>query len=197
MSDNKEEKRASKLSSLIGQAKDNPNSSQYTVHYSENNWETCEEVNLIVNDDITINELMDKAIQKFKTELYYDNIDKRRYVVRIFKKKKKIPNIEYPVCNLDSKVSDFGKSHFCLVENEEKEENEVEKDDINENIQINKEKEKLTNNDNVVVKNVVSLENKHKTNQNNNFSDNSNNTGKTIENKEEGNKPNCRSCFIF
>ena len=196
MSDNQEVKKTSKLSSLIGQSQENTNSSQYTVHYSENNWETSEEINLILNDEATIKELMDTAIQKFKTELYYDNIDKRKYVVRIFKKKKKIPNIEYPVCNLDSKVGDFGKTHFCLVENEG-EENEVEKDDINENMQINKEQEKQTNNDDVVVKNVISLENKNKINQNKISSDNSNNIGETKDIKEKDNKPNCRSCFIF
>ena len=186
MSDNQEVKKTSKLSSLIGQAQENQNSSQFTVHYSENNWETSEEVNIILNDEATINELMETAIQKFKTELYYDNIDKKKYVVRIFKKKKKIPNLEYPVCNLDSRVADFGKSHFCLVENEG-EENEEKKDDINENIQINEEKEKQS----------ISLENKNKANQNNNPNNNSNNKGETIENKEKGNKPNCRSCFIF
>ena len=196
MSDNQEVKKTSKLSSLIGQAQENQNSSQFTVHYSENNWETTEEVNLILNDESTINELMETAIQKFKTELYYDNIDKKKYVVRIFKKKKKIPNLEYPVCNLDSKVGDFGKSHFCLVENEG-EENDVQKDDINENIQINEEKEKQNKNDDVITKNVISLENKNKANQNNNSSDNSNNIGETKENKEKDNKPNCRSCFIF
>ena len=43
----------------------------------------------------------------------------------------------------------------------------------NKIIQINEEKEKQSKNDDVVVKNVISLENKNKANQNNNPNNNS------------------------
>ena len=49
------------------------------------------------------------------------NIKDKKFFVRIFKKKKKIPNEEYPICNFDSKVKDYGKSHFCLVDEENSE----------------------------------------------------------------------------
>ena len=105
-----EEKKKSKLSSLIDHAQENNNTSQYIVHYSENNWETNEEINLFLDENATINQLIEESIQKFKNELFYDSIDKKKFIVRIFKKKKKIPNTEYPICNPNSNVKDFGKS---------------------------------------------------------------------------------------
>ena len=202
MVENIEEKRKSRISSLIK----NSNIPQYIIHYSENNWETCEEIHLFLDDEATIGELLNESIQKFKTELYYDDIDKKKFNVRIFKKKKKIPNNEYPICNIDSKVKDFDKTHFCLVEKKERENsNEEQKDDINENIQINEEKEKRTTNDNEIKNDNNYINNINYTNKNqiNNNSNNNNNIGETKDekeiekNNERINKQNCRPCLIF
>ena len=81
-------KRTSKLTSLIAAENEGLNGLQITVYYSENNWETCEEVNLILDDSTTINQLIDSAVYKFKKELFYDNIDKKQFNVMLFKKKK-------------------------------------------------------------------------------------------------------------
>ena len=194
-----EEKKKSKLSSLIDQAQENNNTSQYTVHYSENNWETNEEINLFLDENATINQLIEESIQKYKNELFYDNIDKKKFIVRIFKKKKKIPNTEYPICNPNSNVKDFGKSHFCLVENENEEEGKViEKEDKldeknNMTEKINKEKE--IKNDNID-KNDNSSKNVKDTNEKNN-SNNNNNVGDIENTNTKNNKPNCRPCIIF
>ena len=109
-------KKSSKLSKMIESTNEEFNGLQIFVYYSENNWETCEEIELIVDDNMTINQLIDSAIYKFKNELSYDNIDTKQFNVMLFKKKKKIPNDEYPICNFESKVKDYGKSFFCLVE---------------------------------------------------------------------------------
>ena len=114
--DGGEVKRTSKLTAMISQEDDGFNGLQITVYYSENNWETCEEVNLVVDENTTINQLIDSAVYKFKTELFYENIDKKHFIVMLFKKKKKIPNDEYPACNPESKVKDYGKNCFCLIE---------------------------------------------------------------------------------
>ena len=145
--EDKEVKRTSKLTSLIGQETDNFAGLQITVYYSENNWETCEEINLILDDNTTINQLIDASVYKFKTELFYDNIDKKQFKVKLFKKKTKKPNDEYPICNPESRVKNYGKTHFCLVEdistkNEGhniKKENNVESNNINENGNVNNE----------------------------------------------------------
>ena len=133
---NKEEgevKRTSKLTAMLSAENEGVNGLQITVFYSENNWETCEEVNLVLDENTTINQLTDSAIYKFKTELFYDNIDKKHFNMMLFKKKKKIPNDEYPICNPESQVKNYGKDCFCLVEDknykseEPKEENKNEK----------------------------------------------------------------------
>ena len=194
MEENSEEKKTSKISNMIDQSTSNSMGSQYIVHYSENNWETNEEINIILNDNATINQLIEEAVKKFKNELFYDNINKKNLIVRIFKKKKKIPNFEYPICNLNSKVKDFAKSHFCLVENKkEGEENkkEKEKDNIEENININKESENGNMQDNNK-KNIKSIE---KTN-NTPISSNSN-IGQTGKESIKNDKPSCKPCIII
>ncbi len=146
MSEEGEVKKVSKLSSLINQAKEEVNKLQIIVHYSENNWETNEEINLILDENTTINQLIEETKEKLKNK---ENIDKKVFNVRIFKKKKKIPNNEYPVCNLESKVKDYGKSHFCLVEDKntsepiQKEEEKVEakKEEQNEEPKEEKKEE--------------------------------------------------------
>ena len=104
MAEEGEVKKVSKLSSLINQAKEEVNKLQITVHYSENNWETNEEINLILDENTTINQLIEATKEKLTNK---ENINNKIFNVRIFKKKKKIPNNEYPVCNLESKVKDF------------------------------------------------------------------------------------------
>ena len=165
--EDKEVKRTSKLSSLIGFESTNFNGMQITVYYSDNNWETCEEIDLILDDNTTINQLIDAAIYKFKTELFYDDIDKKQFNVMLFKKKIKKPNDEYPICNPESLVKNYGKTHFCLVEdinttkkeeiikeNENKDNSKNINNTKNNNKNVNKggineekEKEKENNND--------------------------------------------------
>ena len=129
-----EMKRTSKLTALIAKENDGFNGLQVSVYYSENNWETCEEINLILDDNTTINQLVDSAVYKFKSELFYDNIDKKQFNVMLFKKKKKVPNDEYPICNPESKVKDYGKMHFCLVEDNTKKEEKKEKEEGNNEV---------------------------------------------------------------
>jgi hypothetical protein len=130
MSEEGEVKKTSKLSSLISQAKPEVNRLQIIVHYSENNWETNEEINLILDENSTISQLIEETKAKLTNK---QNIDKKVFNVRIFKKKKKIPNNEYPVCNLESKVKDYGKSHFCLVEDKQTSEiNQKEEEKVEE-----------------------------------------------------------------
>ena len=130
MSEEGEVKKTSKLSSLISQAKQEANKLQIIVHYSENNWETNEEINLILDENTTINQLIEATKEKLTNK---ENINNKIFNVRIFKKKKKIPNNEYPVCNLESKVKDYGKSHFCLVEDKQTSEpNQKEEEKVEE-----------------------------------------------------------------
>lgn len=196
MSEEGEVKKTSKLSSLISQAKQEANKLQIIVHYSENNWETNEEINLILDENTTISQLIEETKAKLTKK---QNIDKKVFIVRIFKKKKKIPNTEYPICNPNSNVKDFGKSHFCLVENENEEEGKViEKEDKldeknNMTEKINKEKE--IKNDNID-KNDNSSKNVNDTNIKNNSNSN-NNVGDIENTNTKNNKPNCRPCIIF
>ena len=151
-----EVKRTSKLTAMIGTENDGFNGLQISVYYSENNWETCEEVNLILDENTTINQLIDSALYKFKTELFYDNIDTKQFNVMLFKKKKKIPNDEYPLCNPESRVKDYGKDCFCLVEDknakkaeikEEKKEEKIEQfEEVQQNTNLGKGKSKNNNN---------------------------------------------------
>ena len=134
-----ETKRTSKLSAMLGNENEGFNGLQIAVYYSENNWETCEEVNLILDENTTINQLIDSAVYKFKTELYYDNIDKKQFNVMLFKKKKKVPNDEYPACNPESKVKDYGKDNFCLVEDTENSKKEIKQEKKEDKIEGVKE----------------------------------------------------------
>ena len=141
MEENNEEKKTSKLTALIGQSQEGINGTQIFVHYSENNWETNEEINLILDENSTISQLIEETKAKLTNK---QNIDKKVFIVRIFKKKKKIPNNEYPVCNLESKVKDYGKSHFCLVEEKSSEpsKNEEEKEEEKKEEKIEEKKKK-------------------------------------------------------
>ena len=147
--DEKEHNRKSKLSSLLNEGNENSNNFQITVYYSENNWETCEEINLMVDENTTVNQLMDSAIYQFKTELFFENIDKKQFNLKLFKKKTKKPNDEYPICNSESIIKNYGKTHFCLVEimNNKKPENMQEMNNkskhVNNNNDININEEEI------------------------------------------------------
>ena len=136
MTEEKEVNKKSKLSALINQAKEEINGIQIIVHYSEDKWKTNVEINLILDEETTINNLIELAKEKLNDKY---NIKDKKLFVRIFKKKKKIPNEEYPICNFDSKVKDFGKSHFCLVEEENSEPIKEEKEIIEDKKEIKKE----------------------------------------------------------
>ena len=182
-----EVKRTSKLTALISSENDGgANGMQINVFYSENNWETCEEINLILDENTTINQLIDSAIYKFKTELFYDNIDKKQFNVMLFKKKKKKPNDEYPLCNPESKVKDYGKDNFCLVENlnAKKEEIKPEKKD---------EKKEISNS----VKNLEVEQGKKNNDKNINQGEGDEDKEEEIENKYKSCSPKCVSCQIF
>ena len=181
-----EVKRTSKLTALIASEEEGFNGLQVTVYYSENNWETCEEVNLVLDENTTINQLIDSSIYKFKTELFYDNIDRKQFNVMLFKKKKKMPNDEYPLCNPESKVKDYGKDCFCLVEdksnksNEAKEEKKEEKiEEVKQDTNGGKEEKKNNNNDKDI---------KQK---------NTNEENEEVDNMYKTCSPKCASCQIF
>ena len=183
--EDKEVKRTSKLTSLIAADNEGLNGLQITVYYSQNNWETCEEVNLILDDSTTFNQLIDSAVYKFKTELFYDNIDKKQFNVMLFKKKKKIPNDEYPICNPESKVKDYGKNHFCLVEdiNSKKEDNKNESKDKEVNIDKNKDNHNKNKEDDIF-NNVVDKKDEKEIKE-------------KVSEPYKKCKPRCISCNIF
>jgi hypothetical protein len=203
--EDQEPKRTSKLTALIGSEADDFNGLQVTVYYSENNWETCEEISLILDEKTTINQLIDAAIYKFKTELFYDNIDKKQFNVMLFKKKKRIPNDEYPICNLESQVKTFGKAHFCLVEDKsattadrlsekepDKEKKKKEKEKANNDINIDNVDINYNDINNNINKDINKNEKKEKQDKK---------ESETEENKEtKGYKTcggKCLSCLIF
>ena len=193
MEENNEEKKTSKLTALIGQSQEGINGTQIFVHYSENNWETNEEINLILDENSTINQMVQAAKEQLKDKYKIDN---KTFFVRIFKKKKKIPNIDYPVCSPTSKVKDFGKSHFCLVdiENENEENDKAIAKQGGETIEEEKKIEDKKDTKEKELKKDTStptpMSNNSESNNNNNKSDNGNTNTKS-------NKPNCRPCTIF
>ena len=141
--ENKGEIPKSKLSNLISQEGNDVGGLQVSVYYSEDNWETLHEINLVIEDKTTVNQLIDASIDKFKNELFLDNIEKKQFKVMLFKKKTKKPNDEYPICSPESEVKTFGKKQFCLVEeskdkenkDQPKEEEKTEKTNENNNTQ--------------------------------------------------------------
>ena len=181
MEENNEEKKTSKLTALIGQSQEGINGTQIFVHYSENNWETNEEINLILDENSTINQLIEASIEKFKNELFYDNIDKKQFNVMLFKKKKKVPNEEYPACNPESRVKDYGKDNFCLVEDTERKKNEEKKEEKIEEVKQEENKDNDKNNNN------------KKTNKDETDDDQE----EEINNMYKTCSPKCTSCLIF
>ena len=134
MSDVKISKNHSKISQMINLAK--PDYINISVFYSINNWENYESVNLILKSNSTISQLLDTAVNKFKNELFFDDIDNKDLDIMLFKKKVKKPNFDYPICDKDSLIQDFSKNCFCIVErinNNEKSNNEDEVKNESEN----------------------------------------------------------------
>ena len=189
MTEEKENKK-SKLSALIDQAKGEINGIQIIVHYSEDKWKTNEEINLILDEETTIGKLIDLAKEKLIDKY---NIKDKKFFVRIFKKKKKIPNEEYPVCNFDSKVKDYGKSHFCLVDEENSELIEEE-----EKIEDKKEGKKEEKKEEIKKENEIQKveEKKDKQKDNNNVQVKESNKGNIEGGKGKKNKGN-KKCIIF
>lgn len=147
-----EVKRISKLSGLI--PKDNvvENGMSINVYFSKNEWETCEEINLVTDENITVLQLIDSAVYKFKEDFFIDDIDSKRFNLMLFKKKVRKPNYDYPICNPDSLIKDYHKAHFCLVEEvEQKKKNEDKTKNLtienNINISENKKVEQSKNSD--------------------------------------------------
>ena len=179
--DNQEKKevKKSKLTAMISQNNGNVGGQQISVYYSDNNWKTCDEINIIIDDNTTINQLIDSSIYKFKNELSYDNLDAKHFNLMLFKKSKKRPNDDYPICNPESIVKDVGKTQFCLVEdittkeNAKNEEKNEKKEIIkNENKDISKnEKKDIGQKEKKDVKNEKNTNNKKKEQSNNNKRD--------------------------
>ena len=185
MAEEGEVKKKSKLSSLIAQAKEEEsNKLQIIVHYSENNWQTNEEIHLILDENITINKLINLAKEKLTNK---ENINKKKFNVRIFKKKKKIPNEEYPVCNMESLVKDYGKSHFCLVTEENKVLIKKEEEKIEKKKEEKKEEKKENNTVKAEIKNEITKNKDDKEPKSDN---------KNIKEKGKGDKTK-KKCVIF
>ena len=187
MSEKPEPNKKSKLSSLIDKIKEEKSGIQIIVHYSENNWETNEELNLILDEETTIKELIETCKKKLSNK---PNVDKNNFNVMIFKKKKKIPNVEYPICNSISKVKDYGKSHFCLVDADNTEpikEPQIEK--------IQKQKEQIKNENGGKKSEEIKMNEKNDNNKNNK-------NNNRIKDYNKGNNENAKGkknkkCVIF
>lgn len=114
MEEVKNSKNHSKISQMINLVK--PELINISVFYSINNWENYESINLLLESNTTISQLLNLAKDKFKNELYYDDIDNKELNVMFFKKKTKKPNYDYPICDKDSLIQDYSKNCFCIVE---------------------------------------------------------------------------------
>ena len=135
--------RTSKLSALISENENqNENSPGISINvcYSENNWETCDIAQIMIEEKTTVEELINSALYKLKTEFSHDKIDEKNFDLMLFKKKLKKPNYNYPKCNPESLVKDYAKSYFCLVESEAKAKTETETKDVSKNDKVSDDK---------------------------------------------------------
>ena len=165
-------KSVSKIGALLSNNKE-MNNSQVYVYYSQNNWKTSEIVEIIVDEKTTFLQLIDSTIFKLKTEFYYDDIDEKNYSIMILKKKTKSPNYDYPKCNPESSVLEYGKSNFCLVEMENKDENKINNEEMNNADkkiinQKEEKEEKIEENKNEIKNEIIREEKKNNENKNNN-----------------------------
>ena len=143
MSESPENKDQKKVESKLGALLSNTqqvNNSQVNVYYSQNDWKTSEVVEIIVEEKTTVLQLIDSVVYKLKTEFYYDDIDENNYNLMILKKKTKTPNYDYPKCNPESKVLDYDKLNFCLVEKEKVKNTNNINEEENNNVNINNNK---------------------------------------------------------
>ena len=194
--DQETRKSVSKIGALLSNNKEMSNSQIY-VYYSQNNWKTSEFVEIIIDEKTTFLQLIDTVIFKLKTEFYYDDIDEKDYSIMILKKKTKSPNYDYPKCNPESLVLDYGKSNFCLVEMENKHENKInneETDDTDKNIINQKEEkeEKIEENKNEIKNEIIKEEKKNNENKNN-----MNNNNKNKKKNKKVEKTCNKGCNIF
>ena len=194
--DQETRKSVSKIGALLSNNKEMSNSQIY-VYYSQNNWKTSEFVEIIIDEKTTFLQLIDTVIFKLKTEFYYDDIDEKDYSIMILKKKTKSPNYDYPKCNPESLVLDYGKSNFCLVEMENKDENKInneETDDTDKNIINQKEEkeEKIEENKNEIKNEIIKEEKKNNENKNN-----MNNNNKNKKKNKKVEKTCNKGCNIF
>ena len=194
--DQETRKSVSKIGALLSNNKE-MNNSQIYVYYSQNNWKTSEFVEIIIDEKTTFLQLIDTVIFKLKTEFYYDDIDEKDYSIMILKKKTKSPNYDYPKCNPESLVLDYGKSNFCLVEMENKDENKInneETDDTDKNIINQKEEkeEKIEENKNEIKNEIIKEEKKNNENKNN-----MNNNNKNKKKNKKVEKTCNKGCNIF
>ena len=188
MSENNEEKERKKTESKLGAMLSNTqemNNSQVNVYYSQNDWKTSEIVQIIVEENTTVLQLIDSVVFKLKTEFYYDDIDEKNYILMILKKKTKKPNYDYPKCNPESFVLDYGKSNFCLVEKEKAENVNnvyIENDNANNNnINLENKKEEVKKEEKIELK---KEENKVEKKENN----------KNVNKNKKKNKNNEKAC---
>lgn len=115
----------SKLSILISEEIAKSKRLSVKVYYSENDWETYTQVELIIEENTNIADLIDLSIVKLKNEFNKEIIQSENYDILLFKKKTKKPKYDYPKCYLESLVKDFGKFDFCLVEKENKQSSNI------------------------------------------------------------------------
>ena len=191
MSEINEEKETRKSTSKIGALFSNShefNNSQVNVYYSQNDWKTSEIVEVMVEEKTTVFQLIESVIFKLKTELYYDDIDEKNYILMFLKKKTKKPNYDYPKCNPDSLVLGYEKSNFCLVEQETIEG----KDKLNEE----------NNNNNNNKNKEASNKEENKEEEKKDLKKNENNKKKEDKNKNKKNKKNIekgcnKGCLLY
>ena len=137
---NNEVVKPSKINELLNSA-ENQGMININVYYSINNWESFETINLSLPKTTTVEKLIDISKEKFKTDFFFDDIFSKELVLMLFKKKKQVPNYDYPPCNNQSNINEFDKNNFCLVEKEKKnEEKEAEKESKNDEKEEKEEK---------------------------------------------------------
>jgi len=178
MSDNNEEQEAkqptSKINDLLAK-NEKMNNSQINVYFSQNNWETNQKVEIVVEENTTVLQLIDSAVFKIKNELNVKDIEDKNYCLMMLKKKTQKPNYEYPICNPEALVLNYDKTNFCLVEK-----GSEENPDGNKDIKENKPEEK-----------------KEDPAKNNTEQKNENPQGNNQNNNDQKAKKVKKSCIIF
>ena len=89
--ENKKEKKESQISSLIK----NATGTKYIIHYSENNWETSEEIHIFLDDDATIGELLDESIKNLKRSFIMMILIRKILMLDFLKRRKKFQTMNF------------------------------------------------------------------------------------------------------